>query len=53
LLLDGALGEYDVETKVALIKMFPPEAEAPGPRYPLRELPAHFDRVYAKLQSEG
>jgi hypothetical protein len=50
LFLDEALGEYDVETKLALIKMFPPEAETAGPRYPLRELPDHFDEVYAKLK---
>jgi hypothetical protein len=53
LLLDEALGEYDVETKVGLIEMFPPDAQVPGPRYPLRELPAHFDRVYANLQADG
>jgi hypothetical protein len=50
LFLDEALGEYDVEMKLGLIKMFPPEAESPGPRYPLRELPGHFDALYAKLQ---
>jgi hypothetical protein len=50
LFLDEALGEYDVEMKVGLIKMFPPEAETSGPRYPLEELPTHFDQAYAKLQ---
>jgi hypothetical protein len=49
LFLDEALGEYDVEMKVALIKMFPPEANTPGPRYPIQELAAHFDEEYAKL----
>src|SRR5262249_48884850 len=53
LFLDEALGEYDVELKLGLIKMFPPEAETPGPRYPLRELPGHFDEVYENLRSEG
>lgn len=52
LFLDEALGEYDIETKVGLIKMFPPEADTPGLRYPLGELPAHFDQEYAKLQSK-
>jgi hypothetical protein len=47
LFLDEALGEYDVEMKVGLIKMFPPEAHTPGPRYPLKELAAHFDERYA------
>lgn len=50
LLLDEALGEYDVETKLGLIKLLPPEFETPGPRYPLPELPAHFDEAYAALQ---
>jgi hypothetical protein len=50
LFLDEALGEYDVEMKVGLIEMFPPEAGTPGPRYPLKELPAHFDQVYTKLR---
>src|SRR5262249_20250096 len=53
LFLDETLGEYDVEMKLGLIKMFSPDAETPGPRYPLRELPGHFDEVYAKLRSGG
>ena len=43
LLLDEALGEYDVETRVGLIEMLPPEAPAEGRRYPLAELPKQFD----------
>lgn len=53
LFLDEALGEYDVEMKLGPIKMYPPEAETPGPRYALRELPGHFDEVYAKLRGGG
>jgi hypothetical protein len=53
LFLDEALGEHDVAMKLSLIEMFPPEAKTPGPRYPLRELPAHFDEVYAKLRGGG
>jgi hypothetical protein len=53
LFLDEALGEYDVEMKLGLIKMFPPESITPGPRFPLRELPEHFDEVYAKLRAGG
>jgi hypothetical protein len=49
LLLDDALGEYDVETKVRLIKMLPREAETDIERYPLAELPVLFDRLIAKL----
>ena len=44
LLLDEALGEYDVETKLGIIKLFAPEAEIPGERIPLAELPDVFDR---------
>jgi hypothetical protein len=50
LFLDGALGEYDVEMKLGLIKMFDPTVETQGPRYPLRELAGHFDEVYVKLR---
>jgi hypothetical protein len=50
LFLDEALGEYDVEMKLGLIKMFPPEAEIPGPRYPLRDLPGHFDEAFAEIR---
>lgn len=49
LLLDEALGEYDVEMKLGLIKMFAPEAETNGPRYAFVELPDHFDDVCRKL----
>lgn len=49
LLLDEALGEYDVEMKLGLIKMFATEAETGGPRYPLAELPGHFDEVHRRL----
>jgi hypothetical protein len=36
LLLDEALGEHDVETKVGLIRFFPFDAHAEAARYPLR-----------------
>lgn len=49
LLLDDALGEFDVETKVALIKMFPPEAEPKGFRFPLSELPQRFHDLLRNL----
>jgi hypothetical protein len=45
LLLDEALGEYDVEMKLGLIKFFRPEEETPGPRFPLCDLAAHFDEA--------
>jgi len=50
LLLDEALGEYDVETKLGLIKILAPETSAQGNRYPLSQLPASFDRLVARLE---
>lgn len=49
LLLDEALGEYDVETKVGMIEMFAPETQTAGPRYALTELADHFDGVFRRL----
>jgi hypothetical protein len=53
LLLDEALGEYDVETRLGLIKMLPPEAHTEGTRYPLPNLPKHFDRLVARLEGRS
>ena len=50
LLLDDALGEYDVETRLGLIKMFSPDTITNGDRYPLAELPALFDQLVARLE---
>ncbi len=50
LLLDEALGEYDVETRLGPIKMFWPEACADGERYPLARLPALFDQLVSQLE---
>lgn len=49
LMLDDALGEYDVETKVGLIKMLPPEAPRTARRYPFSELPSLFDQLASTL----
>jgi hypothetical protein len=49
LMLDDALGEYDVETGVGLIKMFSIDAPKENNRQPLAELPAKFDQLQAKL----
>jgi hypothetical protein len=38
---------------MSIVEMFPPEAESSYPRYPRKELPAHFDQVYAKLRGAG
>jgi hypothetical protein len=49
LLLDQALGEYDVATKVGLIEFFPSSAHPEAVRYPLPELPIMFDARFAEL----
>ena len=43
LLLDEALGEYDVETAIGPIGMYSPESDILGERFPLPDLPAIFD----------
>ena len=52
LLLDEALGEYDVESRLGLIKMLSPEARTEETRYPLFDLPARFDRLISLLGKE-
>ena len=53
LLLDQALGEYDVETRLGLIKMLAPETRTEGNRYPLPELPVLFDQLAARLEGRS
>jgi hypothetical protein len=53
LLLDEALGEYDVETRLGLIKMLSPDTETEGARYPLSELPAQFDGLIARHEGRS
>jgi hypothetical protein len=50
LLLDEALGEFDVETRLGLIKMLPPETQTEGKRYPLPQLPDLFDKLVSRLE---
>jgi hypothetical protein len=50
LMLDEALGEYDVETRVGLIKMLSPDAHTDGERHPLRDLSVLFDRLVSRLE---
>jgi hypothetical protein len=50
LLLDEALGEYDVETRVGLIEMHSPQTDTPGERYSLSELPPQFDKLVEQLR---
>ncbi len=53
LLLDEALGEYDVETRVGPIKILSPEDRVEGERYPLAELPSDFDRLVDRLEGRS
>jgi hypothetical protein len=50
LLLDSALGEYDVETRLGLIEMHSPQTAMDGERYPLNDLPALFDELVSRLE---
>ena len=50
LLLDETLGEYDVESRLGLIKMLSPASQREGGRYPLRELAARFDELIFQLE---
>jgi hypothetical protein len=49
LLLDEILGEYDVETRLGLIKMLSPDARTDGERYSLADLAARFDELVDRL----
>jgi hypothetical protein len=49
LLLDDALGEYDVESNLGLIKMLSPEAVTEGERHAFPELPKQFDQLISHL----
>jgi hypothetical protein len=53
LMLDEALGEFDVEMRLGLIKMLPPETRTEGDRYPLADLPNHFDKLVSKLEQRS
>jgi hypothetical protein len=53
LLLDDTLGEYDVESRLGLIKMLSPDSKAEGKRYPLAELAARFDELVSQLEGHS
>lgn len=53
LLLDEMLGEYDVESRLSLIKMLPTDTKSPGDRHPLRELPGLFDQLISRLEGRS
>ena len=53
LLLDECLGEYDVETRVGLIRMFPIDAPYQFERHPLVRLPELFDKLTVQLSQQS
>ncbi len=53
LMLDQALGEYDVETKVGRIEFFPRHSPSQADRFPLSELPARFDAGFAQFSQRS
>jgi hypothetical protein len=53
LFLDVALGEYDVETRLGLIKMLSPDTRTVGDRHALTELPTLFDKLVARLEGRS
>ena len=53
LLLDETLGEYDVESRLGLIKMLPPDAQTKVERQPLAKLPAMFDQLVSRLEGRS
>jgi hypothetical protein len=50
LLLDEALGEYDVEARLGLIQMLSPQSPTDGERHPFSDLPARFDELVSRLE---
>jgi hypothetical protein len=54
LLLDEALGEYDVESKLGLIRVLPPSDQSDeGARYLLSDLPRQLDELVAWLSEKS
>ncbi len=53
IMLDEALGEYDVETRLGHIEMFSPQTATDGDRYPLRDLPKLFDLLVSRLEGRS
>jgi hypothetical protein len=53
LLLDEALGEYDVEARLGPIEMLATDAQTEWERRPLAELPSAFDQMVARLEGRS
>jgi hypothetical protein len=50
ILLDEALGEYDVVSRMGFFEMFSPQTATDGDRYPLADLPTLFDQLVSQLE---
>ena len=50
LFLDEALGEFDVEMRLGLIRMKDSNSKVTAPRYPIENLPGQFDALVARLE---
>lgn len=50
LMLDDTLGEYDVESRLGLIKMYSPDVQNSERCYPLAGLPSAFDQLLTRLE---
>ena len=53
ILLDEALGEYDVESRVGLLKILSPQTPTGGERHPIADLPSLFDSLVARLEGRS
>jgi hypothetical protein len=53
LLLDVALGEFDVATRLGFIEMLPFETVTEDERYPFVQLPSIFDNLVARLEGRS
>jgi hypothetical protein len=53
LLLDDVLGEYDVESRLGLIKMYSPDSCTEEKRPPIKELPSAFDLLVSRLEGHS
>lgn len=53
IMLDGAIGEYDMAMKVGPIEFKPWETKTDGEREPFAHLADHFDRVFERITTGG
>jgi hypothetical protein len=53
LMLDEALGEYDAESRLGLIRMLSLDTRTEEEQHPLAELPSLFDRLVSRLEGRS